>query len=309
MKGKDIHISYMKDTDVKGVDIIMVVGGTRRILTLMKYKLKGVSIIYRLDGINWLHRKKKVGFKTYIFAEYRNFLSKIIHGFIADHIVYQSAFVHHWWEKDGLNKRRSFSIIHNGIDINEFKPLDNIEPKTCRRIICLEGTLDYSPYTIEMLNYLAENLPESFIVDIYGHFWTKSNAQKINPRLHYHGPVNRERVKTVMKGGIYISIDVNAACPNSVLEALAAGSPVVGFDTGALNELVNSSVGRIVPFGGNPWSLEKPDFKSMLTAIIETSIDYDRLSMNARIRAERDFSIEKIMGKYMDVLSGFLKST
>ncbi len=55
------------------------------------------------------------------------------------------------------------------------------------------------------------------------------------------------------------SADLNAACPNSVIEAMACGLPVAGFDTGALNELIVGDAGRLVPYGGDPWRLEKPD--------------------------------------------------
>jgi glycosyltransferase involved in cell wall biosynthesis len=47
------------------------------------------------------------------------------------------------------------------------------------------------------------------------------------------------------------SADLNAACPNSVIEALACGTPVLGYDTGALPEMVPPKSGRIAHYGGN----------------------------------------------------------
>ena len=44
--------------------------------------------------------------------------------------------------------------------------------------------------------------------------------------------------------------------PNSVIEALACGLPVVSFDTGALPELVTPGAGRVVAYGGDPWRLD-----------------------------------------------------
>jgi glycosyltransferase involved in cell wall biosynthesis len=296
-------IAYMHDGARGKFDLIMVVGGTKRLFTLLYYKLKGVKIIYRLDGINWLHRKKKVSILNYLTSEYRIFLSKVIHGFLADHIIYQSHFVNKWWDRDGFKIHKSFSIIYNGVDVLEFKPFNNSKSESRYRLICLEGTLDYSPYAIDMLNFLAENLPESFVIDLYGKFEVPSNERKLNNRLRYRKSVSREKVPEVMQGGIYLSMDVNAACPNAVIEALACGSPVVGFDTGALSELIDSSVGRTVAYGGNPWNLDKPDFKSLTEAIIEISDTYDSLSVQAREKAVKEYSISRIMNEYLVVMN------
>lgn len=43
----------------------------------------------------------------------------------------------------------------------------------------------------------------------------------------------RENVNDAMFGSIYLSLDINPACPNTVIEALACGAPVVAFDTGS----------------------------------------------------------------------------
>ncbi|MEL6931085.1 MAG: hypothetical protein AAFO95_21055, partial [Cyanobacteria bacterium J06600_6] len=59
-------------------DAVMVVGGTRKLLWLWRMKRAGIPIIYRLDGISWLHRKKKVGVKTYVMGEVRNMLNKCV---------------------------------------------------------------------------------------------------------------------------------------------------------------------------------------------------------------------------------------
>ena len=40
---------------------------------------------------------------------------------------------------------------------------------------------------------------------------------------------------------MYFSAELNPPCPNSVIEALACGLPVVGYDTGSLQELVGST--------------------------------------------------------------------
>ena len=57
--------------------------------------------------------------------------------------------------------------------------------------------------------------------------------------------------------------EVNPPCPNSVIEALACGLPVIGFDSGSLKELVTDDAGCVVPYGANPWKLETPDISAL----------------------------------------------
>ena len=75
---------------------------------------------------------------------------------------------------------------------------------------------------------------------------------------------------------LLFSADINAACPNSVIEAMACGLPVVGFDTGALNELVIGDSGRLVAYGGDVWKLDQPDIAALAKAAAEILNDQNR---------------------------------
>jgi len=111
-------IIYANTTKLRP-DLIFVVGGTSKLLWLLKCKLKGIPIVYRLDGINWIHKKRnhKIWSKNYIIPEIQNFISKIIHSVLADEIIYQSNFVKKWWDKKGWIKKKQFTIIYNGVNL------------------------------------------------------------------------------------------------------------------------------------------------------------------------------------------------
>jgi glycosyltransferase involved in cell wall biosynthesis len=122
------------------------------------------------------------------------------------------------------------------------------------------------------------------------------------PLLKLMGPVSHNQMPSIFKRrSIYLSLKTNHSCPNVVLEALASGVPVVGFDTGSLPELVSSEAGCIVPYGANPWLLESPDVEGLYRAIGKVAQRLDEYRMAARSLAEQRFSIKTMAAAYMAV--------
>lgn len=298
LKEEGHQIAYAGET--AHPDLVFVVGGTRKLLWLWRMKRAGIPILYRLDGINWLHRKTKVSFKNYFIAESRNLLNKIIHSYLADHIVYQSNFVKRWWEREGWKNNINHSIISNGVDLNTFS--SSYEPSQPTVLMCLEGTIDYSPYAIELLNRLSARLRGKLPVVVYGGFQDPGNENKLSLDIDYRGKVAREDLSKTYKNAIYLSLDINAACPNTVIEALACGLPIVGYDTGALRELVPEHAGKIVDFGSNPWELGFPNVENLLNAILEVAEGWNNYSIGARKEAESNHSFNKIFKQYLILL-------
>ena len=85
------------------LDALLVIGGTRHLAELWRLRRRGVRIVQRLNGMNWLHRVKgsdsRFNIKHYLRAEYGNRLLAIIRSRLAQHIVYQSEFSRSWWER------------------------------------------------------------------------------------------------------------------------------------------------------------------------------------------------------------------
>lgn len=282
-------------------DIVLIVGGTKNIKWLRACRKRDIPIVYRLDGINWLHKKKgtyQSSWKGWYRSESINLLYKYVHRFIANHIVYQSEFVHQWWDKKGWEKKKNFSIIGNGVDLEEFYPIKKDVPID---VICLEGNLDYSPYAIELVNELDQEL-KGFNFKVYGGIKFPEERKKLSNEVDYKGVVKPAELSSVYRNTIYISLDINAACPNTVVEALGSGAPVVGYDTGALKELVGEEGGIIVPFGQDAWDISKPSTKELVEAIKKIYANYDEYSKRARALAEEKYSVKLVVKRYIDVL-------
>jgi glycosyltransferase involved in cell wall biosynthesis len=101
---------------------------------------------------------------------------------------------------------------------------------------------------------------------------------------------------------LLFSADINAACPNSVIEAMACGLPVIGFDTGALNELVVGDSGRIVPYGGDVWKLDHPDIAALAKAAAEILNGQTRFRRTARAQAESALGLDQMTDSYLKIL-------
>lgn len=299
LREKGFQISYKKDN--AKYDIVFIIGGTSKILWLLRNKIKGIPIIYRLDGLNWLHRKKKVGLKKYLINEYRNWNNQLIHSFFSDYVIYQSKFVEDWWIKKGWLHKKNSTIICNGVEIVKFP--GNLE--FTNRILVLEGTIDYSPYAVQLLNELAEKLPSHLNIDLYGNFEDSAQKAALSKKINYFGFIDRVKVPEVMKGSIYLSLDINPGCPNTVIEALSNGAPVVAFNTGAIAELIDNHCGAVVEYGSNPWELAYPNVQALIDAIIEVEMNFDEKSGIARLKAEKEYDNYDVVDKYLNVLGFF----
>lgn len=290
-------------------DIILVNNSTKHIWWLLKSKFKGSAIIYRVGGINWLYRHDPdySGIEK-AFATLKDNLIGISHRLLGDAIIFQSEFSEKWLIKlrqSGNLKNRA--IIYNGVDLDVFKPQSDVPVEMPDiSLLCVEGNLDYSPYAISLLNFLQEKLVNDRIINsikIYGDFECTQNRYLLNPSIQYMGMIKKDQIHTVYERSVYLSLDIHAACPNAVIEALACGIPVVGFDTGALKEIVTGNAGLVVPFGGDPWKLDQPDFDALAQAIIKVVRNYSFYAANARNTAQEKFSLDTMVEKYLSKIN------
>ena len=117
------------------------------------------------------------------------------------------------------------------------------------------------------------------------------------------GAVPRERIPEIDRSAhLLFSADLNPACPNAVIEALACGLPVVAFDTGALKELVPVGAGIVVPYGGDPWRLETPDIPALARAADAILRDRPRFRQAARVHAEKALGLDRMVDGYLKAL-------
>jgi len=293
-------------------DAVLVIGGTRKLLPLWWAKLLRKRIVQRLDGVNWVQRVRKSGLRYTLRAEYGNSLLAYIRNRIADQVVYQSEFIRDWWEDWYGEAPVPGHVILNGVDLDTYTPRSNnstVPRYPPYRLLVVEGSLAGGLDTgLRAAVRLAELLSRQFTVElnIAGKVDARfiEQLEKENKRsVKILGLVPREQIPDLMRSAhLLFSAEINPPCPNSVIEALACGLPVVGFDTGSLYEILGDSAGRLVPYGGDPWKLESPDVPALARAAAEVLVEQTSFRSAARARAERFLNVDRMVDEYLKVL-------
>jgi glycosyltransferase involved in cell wall biosynthesis len=289
-------------------DAALVIAGTRNLLPLRKARQRGQRIVQRLDGINWVQRARWTGPRYHIRAEYGNALLALIRARFADRVIYQSQFIHKWWQDWYGTEKVPASVIINGVDLNLYTPDGAHDRPTDRfRLMLLEGSLAGGLnsglfHAVSLAEKLSEKFPMEVVVAGRVDDATQSKLQSKVP-VKFLGTIPREQIPALARSShLMYSAEVNPPCPNSVIEAMACGLPVVGFDSGSIKELVTDDAGRIVPYGGNPWKLETPNISALAESAVDVLMKQDQFRAAARKRAESAFGLDQMVESYLKVL-------
>ena len=290
---------------------VLVIGGTRQLPALLRARQRGARVVQRLDGLNWIQRVRPISLKHTLRAEYGNLVLALIRRFIAGRIVYQSGFSQGWWERRFGKLAKPSTVIYNGVDLQAYSP-GSPPASQVYRLLVVEGSLGGGYENgLENAVRLAEGLAARGLpmqVQIVGEVspalqaaWT---ARSSVPLL-WSGLVRREQIPAFDRSAhLLFSADVHPACPNSVIEALACGLPVVAFETGSLCELVTPETGFVAPYGSDSWKLEPPDVDGLVSGAQNVLADWPKFSRAARLRAENLFGLEHMLDQYLEALLG-----
>jgi glycosyltransferase involved in cell wall biosynthesis len=315
------------DLREKSIETVLVIGGTHRLDELAILRRRGVRIVQRLDGMNWLHRLLRTGWRHFLRAEYGNWLLNLIRTRLADHIIYQSEFSHRWWETARGRAPCPNTQVHNAVDLARFRPHDEDErPADCYRLLMVEGRL-MGGYEMgmEVGLSLAAGLAEGLAgarsllparpveLSVAGQVGEAAQARfqeraraALGEQLYslrFLGTVEQVDLPALYRSAhLFYSADLNPACPNAVIEALACGTPVLAYATGALPELVDEGSGRVIPYGADPWRLEPPDLPALVQGGLEILQDQETMRRGARLRAEEFFGLDRMVQKYLEEL-------
>ncbi len=305
----------------KDVGAYLVIGGPLRPLpALIRARRRGVPVVHRLNGMNWLHRVHSAGLRYGIKADLANLRIAWTRRFLASAIVYQSRFCADNWNAAYGPVAKPETIIYNGVDTDRFAPVraaKDWQRDDPVRVLIAEGNLQHGSeillgsalsscaalqqkYGAPVELTIAGNVPEAVRVR------SEAEAARHGARLtlDWKGVIPKdELIALEREATFFLSVEPEPACPNAVIEALSVGLPVVGYDTGSLKDVVGPG-GVIANPAADLRKFESPDSASLAAAAGTVLENRAAFSAAARETALSRFRIEKMTEAYLKICLG-----
>jgi len=205
---------------------------------LSYFKKNSLPIIQRLDGIFYpsKHGKKYIELNKDIKNIYLNY---------STHVVFQSKYCKkQCFEILGKLPDNKYSVIYNGTNKKLFCPSKDLIKRSDDNIINLVTTgnfrnMDMIEPIILALNQLKDKY--KFKLTIIGPITNNKISELISNKsyINYIRKIGLKKVaKWLQKSDVFIYSHLNPPCPNSVIESISCGLPVVSFDSGSMSELL-----------------------------------------------------------------------
>lgn len=307
------NIPWTFDLNHPDITAVLVIAGTRHLWQVWRAKRRGARIVQRLNGMNWIHKIEKTPWRAALRAEINNQILTFIRQHLADSIVYQSQFSQTWWEVEHGQTTSPTHVAYNGVDLESYSPLGpGKPPEDHYRILLVEGHLD-GPFgrgldtairLAQSVHTLISTAVELMVVGgVSDQQIARAHTAAPNLWITWGGEVPRNTIPSIDRSAhVLFSADLNAACPNSVIEALACGLPVLAYDTGALAEIVRDGAGEVVSYGADYWQLEPPVIPPLADACIKILENNPLYRVQARKRAEAAFTLDEMVEAYLKAL-------
>lgn len=234
----------------------------------------------------------------------------------ADHVFYQSAFCRKSADKFLGERTGPGEILYNAVDTRLFSARADIHEERPRpfRFLVTGKIDDHLFYRLEStLRGLAEARRQGLDCDLEIAGWVAdaplARAQILAEQLGlseavtFTGPYTQERAPYIYRqADAYVMTKHNDPCPNTVLEALACGLPVLYSDSGGVGELVGPC-GVALPCKES-WDVpQAPEPRAIGNGMLAVAADRGALSTAARARAVDRFDIVSWLRRHHEVFA------
>jgi len=212
-------------------------------------------------------------------------------------------------KESSLFKGQRIEVIHNGLDLNLYKPVDKTFARKIwdlpinKKLIlfgAMSATSDHRKgfdLLYEGLKQLSAQWSDKAELVVFGSS-EPENPPDFGLPVHYLGRLYDD----VSLALLYAATDVMVTpsrqdnLPNTVVESLACGTPVGAFDIGGMPDMIDHKIN-----GYLAKSFETSDLAAGINWVLSDENRHKELCINAGEKAVESFDIEKIAGQYAEL--------
>lgn len=226
------------------------------------------------------------------------------------------------WLRDCVNESTLFSrvyteVIPNGIDINQFKPINKgiardflSLPKNKNLILfgAVNSTSDPNKgfkYLKKALSFIKKhkNIDDTEIVIFGGN--DVINSHDFGFKVHFLGVINDNNTLPLIYSAadVFVAPSLSENLPNTIMESLSCGTPTVAFGIGGIPDLIDHEKNGYLAAPFDPEDLARG-----IEWVISDRKTWNFLSCNARKKIEQEFEITKISKRYVELYHKILKN-
>lgn len=208
-------------------------------------------------------------------------------------------------EKSPLTHGHSVVSIANPIDTKKYYPKDKNQIRerlnlpADKKIVLFAAVKASDPrkgvdYLVEASKIMAQH-PNEILFLIAGNHGEEIEKQLALPALSLGYVSSSEMAEIYNACDLFVTPSLQENLPNTIMEAMACGTPCVGFDIGGIPEMISH--------GKNGYVAKYKDADDLANGILWTiyKADAETLSANAREKVLIEYAQEKIATKYIEL--------
>lgn len=216
--------------------------------------------------------------------------------------------------KSSLFRNNRIEVIPYGLDLNLYQPKPKVEAKDKLKIPGHHKVILFGAATgtkdprkgfhkfVEALNHLPKEAYEDWTVVVFG---PKPETEVLNIpiKFQFTGHIQDETklAEVYSAADVFVIPSLQDNLPNTVLEALACGTPCVGFETGGLPDMIDHTINGYLaePFKAS-------DLAKGIQFILDEARDWKSLSDAAREKANSHYQLKQQAEAYIQLYDELL---
>lgn len=273
---------------------------------LSMLKNKNLPIIQRIDGVFYptKHGDKYKELNEDIKDIYFNYSTYIV--FQSDYCKKQVFSIF------GSLPEEKYTIILNGTNTKYFYPASGNHTNNNSNFKLITTGNFRNIDMLEPIIYALDILSGSydFTFTIIGPITNKDLLPLIRrPYVKYIKKTGFKKIAAILrKSDIFLYSHLNPPCPNSVIEAISCGIPVVGFDSGSMSELLFFAKDLLVPVSDKIIQEYKEFDPEALGGKIEYTFNNLEMTKIRAIANHTLYPFDKTGDKYIKLFDRLLKN-